>query len=75
MIAFRPDFMKRFSFLLPVSPKKTDIYALLADFAAHYHRHNIVSSPKFSLHIHHMNGNHLQISIIDSSISAILVYI
>ena len=73
MIAFRPDFMKRFSFLLPVSPKKTDVYALLADIAFHYHLHKIVSSPKFYLHIINIKGNHLQISVVDDSIYAKLV--
>ena len=73
MIHKRPDVMKRFQVLLPVSPKKTDVYALLADFAFHYHLHNIVSSPKFSLHIIDIKGNHLELSVVDDSIYAKLV--
>lgn len=73
MIHKRPDFMKRFQVLLPVSPKKTDIYALLADLAQHYHLHKIVTSPKFSLDIADMKGNHLELSVVHDSLSARLV--
>jgi hypothetical protein len=73
MIANRPDIIKRFSVLLPVSPRKTDIYAILADISAQYHLFKIISSPRYRLEIDHMKGNHLELSIQSDYLNAKLI--